>query len=159
MDVKPNLLKAADIRASEGRFSHPWNPNSQLFGSQLGPLVGLQRTGVNIGRIPSGKESFVYHLHYQEEEWLYIISGRGIAEIDRREYEVGPGDFMGFPTPQVGHHLRNPYSEDLVYLAGGEHLELDVADFPKLGKRMFRHGQRSEIFDLADAQEFGPLKG
>ena len=121
--VKPNLIKAADIRAAECQFSHPWNPNSQLFGNQLGPLVGLQRTGVNLGRIPPGKESFVYHLHYQEEESLNIISGKGIAEIDGKEYEVGPGDFMGFLAPSVAHHLRNPFSEDLVYLAGGEHRE------------------------------------
>ena len=156
--VKPNLIKAADIRAAERQFSHPWNPNSQLFGNQLGPLVGLQRTGVNLGRIPPGKESFVYHLHYQEEEWLYIISGRGIAEINGQEYEVGPGDFMGFPTPSVAHHLRNPFYEDLVYLAGGEHREMDIADFPKLGKRMLRLRDKVEIFNLSDAAEFGPLK-
>ncbi len=120
--------------------------------------MGLERTGVTWCRIPPGKESFVYHLHYQEEEWLYVISGKGIAEIDGKEYEVGPGDFMGFPTPSVAHHLRNPFLEDLVYLAGGEHREMDVADFPKLGKRMFRLPDKVEIFDLPNAEEFGPLK-
>ena len=43
-----------------------------------------------------------------------------VAEIDGGEHEVGPGDFMGFPTPSLGHHLRNPFDEDLVYLMGGE---------------------------------------
>src|SRR5215469_11539516 len=156
--TKPNLIKASEIRAGEVQFSHPWNPSSQLHGMRLGPLIGLERTGVNLGRIPPGKESFVYHLHHQEEQWLYIIAGKGIAEIDGAEYEVGPGDFMGFPTPSVAHHLRNPFPEDLLYLAGGEHRDMDVADFPKLGKRMFRFADKVEIHNLSDAKPFGPLK-
>ncbi len=45
-----------------------------------------------------------------EEEWVYILSGRGIAEIGDREYEVEPGDFMGFGLPQQPHHIRNPFN-------------------------------------------------
>ncbi len=48
--------------------------------------------------------------------------------------------------------MRNPFSEDLVYLAGGEHREMDVADFPKLGRRMFRLPEKVEIFDLGDEE-------
>jgi uncharacterized cupin superfamily protein len=157
--TKPNLIKAAEIREAEAKFSHPWNPQSCVIGSRLGLTTGLQRTGVNITRIPPGKESFVYHRHYAEEEWVYIISGRGVAEIDGKEYEVGAGDFMGFPTPSVAHHLRNPFAEDLVYLMGGENRDLEVADFPKLGKRMFRRENQIEIYDLVDTKGFGPLSG
>jgi hypothetical protein len=32
---------------------------------------------------------------------------------------VGPGDFLGFPTPSVAHHLRNPFTEDFVYPPAG----------------------------------------
>ena len=71
-------------------------------------------------RVAPGKESFIYHTHYYEEEWIYILSGRGVAEIDGAEHEVGPGDFMGFATPSVAHHLRNPFDVELVYLCGGE---------------------------------------
>jgi|SRR5271166_4268635 len=157
--TKPNLIRAAEIRAAEGQFSHPWNPKSCVIGSRLGLMTGLQRTGVNVTRIPPGKESFVYHVHYGEEEWVYVMAGRGVAEIDGKEYEVGAGDFMGFPTPSVAHHLRNPFTEDLVYLMGGENRGLEVADFPKLGKRMFRRENQIEIYDLADTKEFGPLSG
>jgi uncharacterized cupin superfamily protein len=114
---------------------------------------------VNRVRVPAGKESFIYHSHYREEEWIYIISGRGVAEIDGEEFEVAAGDFMGFPTPGVAHHLRNPYDEDLVYLVGGENHEVEIADFPRLGKRMIRRGQDAEIYDTSDAHSFGPLEG
>lgn len=151
------LIKADEVTDKASGFSHPWNPNSEIIGTRLSTLVGLSRTGVSLVRIPAGKESFVYHSHYREEEWIYIISGRGIAEIDGEELEVATGDFMGFPTPEVAHHLRNPYDEDLVYLVGGENLDVEIADFPRLGKRMIRRGQDVEVYDVSDAKSFGPL--
>lgn len=151
------LIKADEVADNAMTFSHPWNPNSELVGSRLSTLVGLVRTGVSRVCIPPGKESFVYHAHYREEEWIYIVSGRGIAEIDGEEFEVAAGDFMGFPTPSVAHHLRNPYGEDLVYLVGGENLDVEIADFPRLGKRMLRRGQDVEVYEMSDAQSFGPL--
>ena len=152
-----NLYRAREAAEACETFSHPWNPNSLISGVQLGRAVGLKRTGVSFARVPPGKESFAYHLHHREEEWIYVLSGRGIAEIDGEEFEVGPGDFMGFPTPSVAHHMRNPFDEDLVYLMGGESLDFEIGDFPRLGKRMVRRGQHIEIYDLEDAKPFGPL--
>ena len=149
------LVKANEVAEQAGSFSHPWNPNSEIIGTRLSTLVGLSRTGVSLVRIPAGKESFVYHSHQREEEWIYVISGRGVAEINDEEFEVAAGDFMGFPTPSVAYHLRNPYDEELVYLVGGENLDVEVSDFPRLGKRMLRSGQDVEIYDTSDAQSFG----
>ncbi|HKM99969.1 MAG TPA: cupin domain-containing protein [Candidatus Binataceae bacterium] len=158
MSDTPLLLKASDIASRAASFSHPWNPNSQIIGAQISRAVGLKRTGVTLARIPAGKESFVYHSHRFEEEWIYILSGMGLAEIDAAEYEVGAGDFMGFPTPSVAHHLRNAGPEDLVYLMGGENREVEIADFPKLGKRMIRRMDGSDVFDLKDRKP-GPFGG
>ena len=72
-------------------------------------LAGLRRTALSLARVPPGRESFIYHSHEHDEEFLFILSGRGRAEIDGEIIEVGPGDFMGFPTPSVAHHLTNPY--------------------------------------------------
>ncbi|MGQ4646969.1 cupin domain-containing protein [Lyngbya aestuarii] len=151
------ILRYQQIADSLQTFSHPWNPKSEITGTFLGRMVGLKRTGVNFAKVPPGKESFIYHSHYCEEEWIYILSGYGIAEIDGEEFEVGPGDFMAFPTPSVAHHLKNAGDEDLVYLMGGENLDVEIADFPHLGKRMFRREDAVEIFDLKDAKPFGGL--
>jgi uncharacterized cupin superfamily protein len=120
----------------------------------LGRTLGLKRTGVNLARLLPGKESFVYHSHQYEEEWIYILSGRGRAEIDGESHEVGAGDFMAFPTPSVAHQLSNPFGEPLVYLMGGENREFEVADFPKLGKRMVRQGTKLDVYNTDDAQPF-----
>ena len=153
-----NIVRAADIAAHAQEFSHPWNANSEMRGTQLARSVGLKRTGVNFIRVPAGKEAFVYHSHQFEEEWIYVLSGRAVALIDDTEYEVNPGDFIGFPAPSVAHLMRNPGPDDLVYLVGGENREFDVADFPALGKRMVRNGKQVDIYDIADAQPMGPLQ-
>jgi uncharacterized cupin superfamily protein len=116
--AKEFILTSSEITEREQPFSHPWNPNSQLIGVQLGRAVDLKRTGVSIARISPGRESFVYHSHQYEEEWLYILSGRGVAEIDGEEIDVASAVFMAFPTPSVPHHLKNPFDQDLVYLMG-----------------------------------------
>jgi uncharacterized cupin superfamily protein len=154
-----SLLKASDINSMDAlEFHHPLNPNSEIYLRFLGRSVGLKRIGMTIARVPPGKESFIYHAHQNEEEWVYILSGRGIAEIGDKEYEIGAGDFMGFGLPQQPHHLRNPSSEDLVYLIGGEAGRLDVGVFPRLRKRVIRDTESAYIFDESALQPFWSSK-
>ncbi len=158
----PKLLwKADEIRARERSFAQRLNPSSLFVGAGLSRLAGMQRAHVTLARIPPGRDSFAYHAHMLEEEWVYILSGRGIAEIDGVEHEVGPGDFMGFPTPSVAHLLKNRGSEELVYLMGGEDQPVDVIDYPQLGKRYVLIGtpQGTEFYELGAAEKpFGPVE-
>ena len=78
----PYLLRKAQIKAEESTFSHPWNPKSEITGTHMSGLAGLERTGVSFVRIAPGKESFAYHLHHREEEWIYVVAGRGLAIIN-----------------------------------------------------------------------------
>ena len=131
------LIRAAEIdRLPAVTFRHPLNPASEIHPHALSALAGLERVGLYLGRVPPGRESFCYHSHQYEEEFVYILSGRGIAEIGNEEHEVGPGDAMLFTAPSVAHHLRNPFVEDLVYLMGGERRGFDIGEFPRLGKRV-----------------------
>ena len=153
-DDYPGLLRAADIADRQSTFNHPWNSKSEITGTHASRLAGLKRTSVSLVRIAPGKESFAYHLHHREEEWIYVLAGRGVAQIDGRDYEMRPGDFVGFPAPSVAHKMTNPFEDELVYLMGGESLDHEVADFPALGKRMLRMGDKLEIYDLADGKPF-----
>ena len=156
VDKKPyhHLLRSSQIKGKESTFSHPWTPKSELTGTHMSGLAGLERTGVSFVRIAPGKESFAYHLHHREEEWVYVVAGRGLAIIDGEEYEMGPGDFVAFPTPSVPHQMTNPTEEDLVYLMGGESKDYEIADFPTLDKRMIRRGSEIEIYTLSDGAPF-----
>ena len=156
MAQKPqSLIKAVEInRLNEIEFHHPLNPNSEIYLRPLGNNVGFKRIAVSLARVPPGKESFIDHAHHNEEEWLYILSGRAIAEIGEEEYEVEAGDFMGFGLPQQSHHLRNPFSEELIYLVGGEKVNFDVGVFPRHGKRAIRDGEKAYIVDESSLQDF-----
>lgn len=150
----PNLMRAAEVRQKEETFSHPWNPKSEITGTRMSHLAGLSRTGVSLARIAPGKESFAYHSHHREEEWIYVLQGRGRARIDGSDYDMGPGDFVAFPTPSVAHNMSNPFDEELVYLMGGESTDFEIADFPELDKRMIRLGEKIEIYKLKDGKPF-----
>jgi mannose-6-phosphate isomerase-like protein (cupin superfamily) len=117
IDPKALVVRSAETKSLEQTFSHPWNPQSSITGVQLGRRVGLRRTGVNFARVPPGKESFVYHSHEREEEWISILAGRAIVE----------------------------------------NVDIEVADFPRLGKRMIRRDTAIVIYDVADSKPFGPL--
>jgi uncharacterized cupin superfamily protein len=142
MERRDPIVRAVD-REKKGleSFSHPLNPErSQMRGFSLSTVVGLTRIGVHFAVLPPGKESFVYHSHAVEEEWLYVLAGRGRIEIDGEQHELVAGDFVGFATPSVAHQLRNPYDQDLTYLTGGERKDVEIAEFPRLGKVMVRLG-------------------
>jgi len=154
------LWKADEIRERERAFTQRLNPDSLFTGTGLSRLAGMQRAHVSIARIAPGRDSFAYHAHMLEEEWVYVLSGRGIAEIDGVEHEVGPGDFMGFPTPSVPHLLKNRSPEDLVCLMGGEDKPVDVLDYPHLGKRYVLIGTPTgtEFYELGNPiKPFSPV--
>ena len=152
--AKPLLTAAEIAEMPEVHIRHPFNPKSDIYLKSLAPAAGLTRVSLTLGRVPPGRESFVYHSHERDEEFLYILSGGGRAEIGEEVFEVGPGDFMGFPAPGgPPHHLTNPSDEDLVYLMGGERSGFDVGHFPRLGKRILFGPGGIQAYDDKDAQQ------
>ncbi len=144
-----SLRVLAAGRGEEGTFRHPLNPRSEIRGVMLSRRAGLGRVGFSLARLAPGKESFVFHLHHVEEEFAYVVSGRGAADVGAESFEVGPGDFLGFPPATHAHLMRNTGNEDLVYVSGGENREVEVADLPREGKRLARLRGTAEIYPLA----------
>ena len=142
------LLTQAEIESKKTSGSHPWNDNSLFRSAQLSRSLGMERSIVVHVTLPPGKESFVPHTHEREEEWIYILSGSATADIDGEEFPVSAGDFMGFTTPSVVHHLRNTSDEELIYLMGGECCTAEASNFPTLNKRKVRFGNKVHEFDL-----------
>jgi uncharacterized cupin superfamily protein len=142
------LLKANQIAAlSEQVFVHALNPQAMRHTRSLGDLTGLTSMGVHLVRLVPGKQSTEFHFHVHDEEWLYILSGRGMAEIDSEKFEVGAGDFMGFVAGSLPHAMSNPFEEELVYLVGGNRLAFDICDYPRLRKRRYRVNGKNEFMD------------
>ena len=137
----------------ELKVEHQFNSNAIRFTKNLGSIAGLRRLGIHQVRLNPGRDSTTHHYHEADEEFLYIISGKGIAKIGTQEFEVSAGDFMGFPSPSLPHSMHNNSNEDLVYLMGGERWPVDVVRYPDQQKTMIKsNGNRSWSNDshLAD---------
>jgi len=153
----PALLNAEQIKAlPEKRFVHPLNAEAVRHTRSLGDATGLSSLGVHLVRLTPGRESTEYHFHHQDEEWIYVLSGRGTATIGGEEHEVGAGDFMGFVVRSAPHTLRNPHAEDLVYLVGGNRLPFDVCDYPRIRKRRYRMNGEAEFVDWDKLEKRAP---
>jgi uncharacterized cupin superfamily protein len=151
-ESKKPLWRASEQQAAFRPFTQKLNPNSLFRAAGLSRLAGMSRSHVSLVKLPPGKDSFAYHAHMLEEEWIYILSGRAIAEIDGASTEVGPGDFMGFPTPSVPHLLRNTFDDECVYLMGGEDKPIDVVSYPAHDKRylIMQTDKGAEFYELGE---------
>ncbi len=152
-EPKDLLVRADRAAAQEESFRHPLNPASEIRGTTLSRLTGLVKCGVNVIRVPPGKESFVHHVHLVDEEWMYVLSGTGELRIGDERFAIGPGDFAGFPPRTHAHHLRNTGTAELVYLCGGEAVDYGISDFPELGKRLVVAGKELKVYPLAEGKD------
>lgn len=55
------------------------------------------------------------HIHYGDEQWLYVLSGRGLSVIDQTEHKLQAGDFMHIPAG-AAHETKNIGIAPLVQL-------------------------------------------
>jgi mannose-6-phosphate isomerase-like protein (cupin superfamily) len=59
-----------------------------------------------------------YHLQ-REDEIYYVLSGRGLMNVDGKEFEIGPGDAV-LTRPGSSHGLKQAGAEELVILINYE---------------------------------------
>ena len=148
-DASPHpLITAVEISDLEESINiHRFNDKAIRYTKSLGDLVGLTKLGIHLVRIAPGDETTQHHVHLIEEEFLYILSGRGIADIGDEKFEVTAGDFMGFRPGGLTHSMSNPFESDLVYLMGGNRFDHDICDYPRIKRRLYRVGQHREHVD------------
>ncbi len=149
-----HYLSAEDIAAlDERKHVHQFNDNAVRMTRSVGELLGLTRLGVNLIRLESGRDSTTHHYHDADEEFIYILSGKGLAKIGDETTAVGPGDFMAFTAPSAAHSLHNPNAEDLVYLVGGESNYPDVVHYPDIDRIMLKTGGKKSWFPAEQLTE------
>lgn len=149
-EQKPHpLLRASEIQAlTEQVRIHQFNTDAIRHTRSLGDLVGMTSIGVHLVRVEPGAQSTQFHSHQVDEEFLYILSGHGTAEIGEENYAIEAGDFMGFTANSLPHNLINTSDEDLVYLMCGNRNHIDICDYPRIRRRMYRVNGRKEYADL-----------
>jgi uncharacterized cupin superfamily protein len=144
-------LSALAIAAMEAvKRVHFLNEGAIRDSKSIGDATGLKNLGVHLITVQPGHGSTEYHFHHYEEECVYVLSGRGTAVIGEQSHKIGPGDFMGHPIDKIAHEMINDGSEPLVCLVIGQRLVQDISDYPRKGKRLYRHSGERRLVDIAD---------
>jgi len=146
-------LSAQAIVAMEAvKRVHFLNENAIRSNKSIGDATGLKNLGVHLITVQPGHCSTEYHFHLYKEECVYVLSGHGTAVLGDQTHKIGPGDFLGHPIDKVAHEMTNDSNEPLVCLVIGQRLTQDITDYPRKGKRLYRHsGERSLV-------DFGSIK-
>ncbi len=99
----------------------------------LGDAGGLTDFGVNLTRLPPGAWSSQRHWHTDEDEFLYVLSGKLSLVTDAGEQPLVAHDFAAFPKNRAdGHHLVNRGTQMAVYLEIGSRHALDRCHYPDI---------------------------
>lgn len=143
------LVTREDIEAMDGlKKAHFLNANAVRINKSLGDLCGLTGLGFHLIEVEPGFETTEHHRHYHEDECVYILSGQATAVIGDEAHPVKAGDFIGYRKGGLAHRITNTGEEVLRCIVVGERLAHDVGDYPRLGKRIYRHaGLKPNVVD------------
>ncbi|MEZ8142993.1 cupin [Enterovibrio norvegicus FF-162] len=146
------IIKKQAIEEMEGvTKTHFLNANAVRKSKSLGDLVGLTGLGFHIIEIEPGHESTQYHVHYFEDECVYVLAGNAEVTIDEEVFPVSQGDFIGYPAGGLPHTMINTGESTLRCIVVGQRLAHDEADYPRLNKRIFRNqGRPWQVVDIED---------
>lgn len=145
-----HLPAEAIARMPAQRKVHFLNEQAVRLNKSLGDAVGLKQLGAHLITVLPGHASTEPHVHHCEEECIYVLSGQGLATLGDRTVTIGAGDFIGCPINGVAHDMQATGSEPLVCLVIGQRLAQDVTDYPRLGKRLYRHHGEWNLVAHAD---------
>ena len=143
------IVTAEEIAALDGTAkTHFLNDNAQRLNKSLGDLTGLTGFGFHLIEVEPGHETTEHHAHLFEDEAVFVLSGTATAYIGEEEHPVKAGDFLGYRKGGAAHSLKNTGSGTFRCLVVGERLAHDVADYPRLQKRIYRN--QNMPWDLVD---------
>lgn len=130
------------------RKTHFLNENARRVNKSLGDATGLTGLGIHLIEVEPGCDTTETHVHYCEDEAVFVLSGTGMALIGDTSQAIKAGDFIGYRKCGLPHNIRVTGDETFRALVIGQRLDNDVADYTELGKRIFRN--KGLPWDLAD---------
>lgn len=98
---------------------------------RLGDHFGLANFGVNLTTLAPGAISALKHHHSKQDEFVYVLSGTPTLRYGEDEYQMSPGECIGFKGGNgLAHQLLNYGEVDAVYLEVGDRLAGDTVQYP-----------------------------
>lgn len=118
--------------------------------------LGGELIGCSLYEFDPGEQLWPYHFHWNNEEWLVVVSGTPTLRSPSGERLLRPGDVVAFPEGEDGAHTLLNRSDGPVRLAFFGTLRPGTAHYPdsdKLGagpphdRRYFRRTDSVEYWD------------
>lgn len=160
--MRPACVVNIDDLPGEKRPRQTSTPGVGAIVRSPGTVTGLTKMGVHVRTVAPGFAGTNRHFHTVEEEWAYVLGGRGKLRIGPLLLDVAAGHFAGFPPGPRPHHFINDGDEDLVFLEGGESRAAeDACWYPDarlmLEGREFVEPYRQPPPEEADAAQLQPV--
>jgi uncharacterized cupin superfamily protein len=122
----------------EKRPRHTATPGVAAVVRLPSAATGLTHVGVSVRSVEPGFAGTNRHFHTIEEEWSYVLAGRGTLRIGPLRIAVRPGHFAAFPPGPRPHHFIAEGDEPLVFLEGGERRPAEDACWYPDARKMSR---------------------
>lgn len=105
--IRSQILREADVEPVHG----PFGVLRKYFDGAS--TRSLRDVVTGLATLEPGTEIHPPHVH-AEEEFMYVLSGRGTWHVDGKDIAAQPGDLM-YTAPWVSHGITNTGSEPLTF--------------------------------------------
>ena len=133
--MKTQPTKAVEVETKKGKSFYPESFAGLVAGRtkrKLGDIYALTNFGVNLTHLDPGAASALYHYHTVQDEFVYVTEGTLTLLFGEDEFELGPGDCMGFKAGTgIGHQLINRSSLPATYIEIGDRKPNEKSEFPR----------------------------
>jgi len=122
--MREQPIRASEVQAQAGQTIYPAPFAGIVAGRtkrKLGDVFGLRNFGVNLTSLEPGAASALFHCHQVQDEFVYVLEGRHTVVFGDEEYQLRPGDCIGFKAGTgKGHQLVNRTDTVVTYLELGD---------------------------------------
>ena len=133
--MRDKPIRASEVEGRQGQTIYPEPFGQRVAGRtkrKLGDVFGLTNFGVNLTELGPGAVSALYHWHTVQDELLYVLEGTATVLVGDEEYEMAPGDCIGFKAgTKVGHQVVNRSGAKVTYIEIGDRLPGDSGGYPR----------------------------
>jgi uncharacterized cupin superfamily protein len=103
--------------------------------SRLGRQAGADKLGASLVEVPPGSSAFPLHVHYANEEMIFVIEGSFTLKTLDGERTVNKGDVIACPAgPEGAHRLHNHGDAPAQFLVVSTMIAPDITDYPESNK-------------------------
>ena len=133
--MRERPIASQDVEAQRGQTTYP-EPFARVVAGRtkrkLGDVFGLKNFGVNLTHLEPGAASALFHSHAVQDEFIFVLEGTPTVAFGDHEYQLSPGDCMGFKAGTgVAHQLVNRTKQVVSYLEIGDRSPGEHVVYPR----------------------------